>query len=149
MSLAIAYILLCVALILRPSTAGFIFTAIAIIFQIFCDGFSGMYYYPAASLADLLVIILCAPAGHNPPEKAIMYISFLSLINNLAGWILFVSHATPTVYNVVSLIIYGMAFFAILLTGGKNGLAGSLIHRTGSGRNSASWRRNHHQENPK
>lgn len=149
MLLAIAYILLCIALVFRPCIAGFVFTAVALAFQIFCDGFPGAYYYPAAALADLLVIIICSSIGYHAPERAMIKISFLSILNNCAGWILFVTHTLPTTYNVVSLIIYGLAIVAILLTGGSNELDGNPVHRTSAGRNSASWRGNHHKENPR
>jgi len=79
---------------------------------LFGDNWGFLYYFTAA-FTDLIIINLLFKV-HKPTKLIInlQKISFLFILNNLMGYIVYEMSFDPAVYNNVSLVLFSFALFA-------------------------------------
>jgi hypothetical protein len=113
--------LLLAALIIRPSLSGFVFVVITVIFNIALDDLDGMLYYPAAAFCDLIIITLIALSNVSVMGVKLLYISIISMFFNAGGWVLWLYHVPPMIYDSVFMLLYIIAA-VIIIAGNGDGL---------------------------
>lgn len=97
------------------------FAAITLCHHVFLSDLDGLYYYGSAALFDLAIIILTS--GINPVPDMVLSlhrICFVSILANLAGWILWACYLPPLAYNISFGVIYLWAVITLIKRNGDD-----------------------------
>lgn len=105
-------IIICILSVISKNPAALAYALFAVAHDFI--GLDGWQYYLSASLADVAVLVIIS-MSINPSRTTtgILYISFLSVIMNFYGYILWTNYLEPTTYNASFYMIYAMAIFVI------------------------------------
>jgi len=117
----IDYLLVAVALVaisqrdpLRREAATF-FAAMTVGHDVTASGFDGFWYYFSAATVDLAVIVGLAYLPTNTRLIIdLQRVSILSMALNSLGFLLWLSYAPPTGYNLSFIVVYTLAVGAML-----------------------------------
>lgn len=126
-----------IASFLQPNAhrlfAGIIFTGITLLHEVLLASQSGFLYYGSAALFDLTIIMLIS--GINPVPKMVLTlqkICVVSIVVNLAGWLLWCSYYPPLAYDLAFAAIYVWILVALIKRGRGDGMGGFTMDRWAS-----------------
>ncbi len=140
---------LAIAALVQPNTARFfaalVFVGGTLSHDFLLQDLIGLSYYGSAALTDLGVIVvlsLLRPVSKLAVE--LQRLSFISIIINAFGWVLWVSYEPPAAYDAAFLAYYAFALL-VLIKKDKTDVGRSAMDRRGPwflGYNWARARRN-------
>lgn len=112
-------------MVLQPNAArlyaAFVFVGATLLHEFKFSDLDGIAYYGSAALLDLLVLILLS--GISPiPRLAVrlQIISLISIIANMAGWLIWFLYLPPTVYDFTFYLLYAWALVELIRRNGDN-----------------------------
>lgn len=92
-----------------------VFILIALFHEIFLSNLDGFWYYISAANCDLLVICILGQLSFRTSLSVnLQYLSVLSIILNLNGWLDWYSYKPPDVYNTSYLFYYLVVLLTII-----------------------------------
>lgn len=137
MAITVLLYLMLTALLVQPNKDRFIASSIFVfaimIHEWTLSNQTGLVYYGTAGLFDLIVItMLHYMKSESELVWSLINISFVSMITNTIGWIMWMLWIPPTLYNAAFVVIYGWAFFK-LIGRDKKDVGGHSLDRWYSG----------------
>tara|TARA_R110000765_G_scaffold154371_2_gene257395 strand:- start:165 stop:665 length:501 start_codon:yes stop_codon:yes gene_type:complete len=101
--------------------AAFLFSAVLYAHELIMYDADGILYYGSAASLDLLAVILMGMVSPLPRMVLrLQMISFLFIIVNFIGWIMWYLYQPPLVYNILCAILFSLAFITLLLRDKKD-----------------------------
>jgi len=101
--------------------AAVIFVGATALHELFFSDYGGLQYYGSAALFDLAIIILTS--GINPVPKMVLSlqkICIVSIIANLAGWVIWFLYYPPIIYDLAFVAIYAWTLITLIKRTGIN-----------------------------
>lgn len=101
--------------------AALVFVGVTALHEVFFSNYEGMQYYGSAALFDLAIIIIAS--GINPVPKMVLSlqkICIVSIVANLAGWIMWFLYYPPIIYDLAFVAIYAWTLIILIKRTGAN-----------------------------
>lgn len=115
MILSILFLVLAVALWFRPHRSAVIFVFFAFMHDAIFGRADGWTYYISAGCFNLAVLLIVARAcTPSRVSDGVLVVSFLALLSNFYGWVLWFCYLEPASYNLLFIGLYILTIFTIL-----------------------------------
>lgn len=111
--------LIVVAAFIQPNAprlfAALIYTGAMLLHEVIFADYVGLMYYGSAALLDLGIIVLTS--GISPVPKMVLTlhkICLVSILANLAGWLMWYSYYPPLAYDAAFAVIYAWTLLTLI-----------------------------------
>lgn len=101
--------------------AALVFVGVTTLHEVFFSNYEGLQYYGSAALFDLAVIVVAS--GINPVPKMVLNlqkICIVSIVANLAGWVMWFLYYPPLAYDLAFVVIYAWTLIVLIKRTGLN-----------------------------
>ena len=101
--------------------AACVFSVVIYFHDLLLSDSDGLIYYGSAALFDLLIVIMLGMILNIPKiVLRLQIISFLFIVVNFIGWLMWYSYQPPLVYDTLCAILFSLAFITLLLRDKKD-----------------------------
>lgn len=85
------------------------------------DSWGASYYVVAASTDLLIMYFISISIRLTVLALGLMALSFVSIVLNFTGWVMYESYWLPDIYNLLYVIFYGVALLFVIIRSLKDG----------------------------